>query len=62
MATRTLYDGSKVCNECDKCPMAVLDEATGMVTLSDPAKPERGTTTMTAAEWNLLLQHAQPAA
>ena len=54
MKTR-IYDAGLRCPDGGCCPVADLNEATGMVTLHDPAVPEKGTFILTKAEWNALL-------
>ena len=60
---RRVYDGSLHCGcgQCS-CPVADYDQATGMVTITDPAKPANGRFTMTLGEFNTLLANAQPIA
>lgn len=56
-----IYDGALHCGECDcGCPVVEIDRAQNMVRIHDPAKPERGMTEMTVAEYNALLAHARP--
>ena len=52
---KRIYDASLRCDDCEKCPVADLDETTGNITLHDPAAPEKGAFVLTKAEWNALL-------
>jgi len=56
---KRIYDASMKCSDCDKCPVADLDEATGIVTLHDPSVPEKGTFLLTVAEYNALLANGK---
>ncbi len=60
MNTVRIYDGSLVCNSCDKCPVVDLVPEEGRVIIHDPHKPENGQVTMTVAEYNALLANARP--
>jgi hypothetical protein len=61
--TTRLYDGRRMCDPCcDQCPVVDLDEATGIVTIHDPVKPENGRMTMTALEWDALVKNARQSA
>lgn len=57
---REIYNGKSMCHTDDCCPVAVLDEEKGSVTISDPKKPENGSFTMTKDEWNTLVKNAKP--
>ena len=55
-----IYDGGLYCDcGCGKCPVVDYNAAKKEVTLSDPAKPERGAFTMTSDEYNTLLKNAK---
>ncbi len=57
---REIYNAKPMCHTAYCCPMAVLDEERGLVTISDPAKSENGSFTMTKDEWNALVKNAKP--
>jgi len=54
-----LYNGAAFCANCANCPVVDLMLEDGMVRLSDPAQPERGSFAMTAEEYNTLLKNAK---
>lgn len=54
-----IYDGANFCESCSACPVVEYAHESGVVRMSDPAKPERGSFTMTVGEYNALLTHAQ---
>jgi hypothetical protein len=58
-----LYDGKLHCGcgQCS-CPVADYDSVTGMVTLTDPDKPQNGTFVLTAEEYNAFIGNALPVA
>lgn len=58
---KVLYDGTRFCHTDNCCPVAVLDEKTGMIKVHDPDKPARGSFTFTQEEWNALIKHGIPA-
>lgn len=57
---KLVYDGKLFCHTNNCCPVAEYDDQHKTVSISDPSKPENGTFTMTAGEWNTLLQNARP--
>lgn len=59
-APNLLYDGRALCHENGCCPL-VESLPNGRVRVYDPAKPENGSFTCTAEEYNLLLAHAKRA-
>jgi len=60
-----VYDGALFCgnNGCScGCPVVEHLVEEGMVKIHDPAKPENGSTVMTVAEYNALIENAKPIA
>ncbi len=55
-----IYDGADFCSDDCCCPRIVENRETGIVTLSDPAKPASGSFTMTRDEYNTMVNNLQP--
>ena len=56
-----IYDGARYCGHCPcGCPQIEHSAEEGIVRISDPAKPENGSFTMSVAEYNALIKNAPP--
>lgn len=53
-----IYDGAMFCDD-GHCPIVEHSQKSGLIKISDPAKPQNGQFTMTVEEFNTLLANAK---